>query len=157
MNAAVVRPALARLRQLASSDLDALADIERRAYSHGWTRGIFEDCLRVGYCCRGVDLDGVLAGYGIISLAADESHLLNLAIDPGSQRMGLGRLLLEHLCAVAGEWRAECMYLEVRPSNTAARKLYESVGFTEFGYRRGYYPEVREGAREDALVLRKAL
>lgn len=157
MNAAVVRPARARLRRLVTDDLDALVSIEQRAYAHGWTRGIFEDCLRVGYCCWGVDLDGVLTGYGIISIAAGESHLLNLAVDPTSQQMGLGRLLLEHLCAVAGEWRAECMYLEVRPSNTAARKLYESAGFTEFGCRRGYYPQVSKDVREDALVLRKLL
>jgi [ribosomal protein S18]-alanine N-acetyltransferase len=154
---AVVRPATARLRRLATADLDGLTAIEGRAYAHGWTRGIFEDCLRVGYGCWGVDLDGVLVGYGIVSLAAGESHLLNLAVDPASRRMGLGRLLLEHLFSVAREWRAECMYLEVRPSNLAARMLYASTGFDEFGRRHGYYPQADDGRREDALVLRKEL
>lgn len=154
---AVVRPAHVWLRPLTAADLDSLAAIERRAYDTGWTRGIFEDCLRVGYCCWGVDADGQLAGYGIVSVAAGEAHLLNLAIDPVRQRRGLGRLLLEHLFAVAGEWHAECMYLEVRPSNGVARMLYESTGFVEFGCRRGYYPAASDGRREDALVFRKEL
>lgn len=155
---AVVQSAKARLRRLTARDLDAVVQIERQAYAHGWTRAIFEDCLRVGYACWGVELDGTLAGYGIISIAAGESHLLNLAVEPASQSLGLGRLLLEHLSAVAREWRADCMYLEVRPSNTTARRLYESAGFMEFGCRRGYYPQAgEEGLREDALVLRKLL
>lgn len=154
---AVVRPARATLRQLLISDLDALVAIERRAYRTGWTRAIFEDCLRVGYCCWGVELDGGLTGYAIVSVAADESHLLNLAVDPPCQRRGLGRVLLEHSFVVAREWHAECMYLEVRPSNVTARALYESAGFIEYGRRHGYYPAAADGRREDALVFRRDL
>lgn len=157
MNAVASLPAAPLLRPLASSDLDLLAAIEERAYPQGWTRGIFADCLRVGYCCWGVESNGALAGYGIISVAAGESHLLNLAIDPASQRKGLGRLLLEHLLSVARSWQVTHMFLEVRPSNVAARTLYAAVGFEEFGRRRGYYPPTPAGGREDAVVLRKSL
>ncbi len=141
------------LRPLTRDDLDRVSVIEAQAYSRGWTRGIFEDCLRVGYCCWGVETAGILAGYGIISIAAGESHLLNLAVDPPWQRRGLGTLLLEHLLEAARQWRAERILLEVRPSNTAARELYARMGFDEFGCRRGYYPDPDTGGREDALVL----
>lgn len=144
------------LRPLAASDLDAVAVIERRAYAHGWTRGIFEDCLRVGYCCWGVEDLGTLAGYGITAVGARECHLLNLAVDPACQRRGLGRLMLHHLMAIAGDWGAEAAFLEVRPSNAPARALYAEAGFEECGRRRGYYPRPG-GGREDALVLRRRL
>lgn len=146
------------LRPLTRRDLDRLAQIEAGAYcSHGWSRGIFEDCLRVGYACWGAEEGGGLAGYGILSVAVGESHLLNLAVDPRCQRRGLGRLLLEHMLQVARKWGAECMFLEVRPSNERARALYACAGFTEFGRRRGYYPAGRARGREDALVLCRRL
>ena len=40
-----------------------------------------------------------------------------------------------------------CVYLEVRPSNLAARALYGSLGFTETGVRPRYYGD------EDALLM----
>ncbi len=146
------------LRPLTLGDVHRLVEIETYAYHRqGWTQGIFEDCLRVGYSCWGAEDQGRLAGYGILSVAVGESHLLNLAVDPPSQRTGLARLLLEHLFRVAQEAGAECMFLEVRPSNDRARRIYTRAGFTEFGRRRGYYPASARGNREDALVLCRRL
>jgi len=51
--------------------------------------------------------------------------------------------------------RASSIFLEVRPSNVAARTLYDSLGFNEIGRRKGYYPGVT--SREDALVMAKEL
>jgi len=153
---AVISFAAPLLRPLAEADLDRLAAIEERAYRHqGWSRGIFSDCLRVGYSGWGVEDDGTLAGYGFVSVAVGESHLLNLAVDPGHQGRGLGRLLLAQMLQSAREWGAECMFLEVRPSNRRARLLYARTGFTEFGRRRDYYPA--PNGREDALVLCRRL
>lgn len=153
---AVVPLSAPLLRPLGAGDIDRLAAIERRAYRHqGWTRGIFADCLRVGYAGWGVEDGGALAGYAFVSVAVGESHLLNLAVDPGSQGRGLGRLLLAQMFESAREWGAECMFLEVRPSNRRARTLYARAGFTEFGRRRGYYPV--PGGREDALILCRRL
>ncbi|HEX5313376.1 MAG TPA: ribosomal protein S18-alanine N-acetyltransferase [Gammaproteobacteria bacterium] len=154
---AVLAIAAPLLRPLVPGDLERLAAIEARAYRSGWTGGIFADCLRVGYSCWGMEAAGVLAGYGIISIAAGESHLLNIAVDPTQQRGGLGGLMLEHLLGIARRWRVEHMFLEVRPSNVAARRLYERAGFAEFGRRRGYYPGGNASEREDALILRLQL
>ena len=46
-------------------------------------------------------------------------------------------------------------FLEVRPSNTAAIRLYLSLGFEQVGVRRGYYQAL--GGREDAAVLKLTL
>jgi len=146
------------LRALTLGDLKSLVEIEERAYRRlGWSRNIFEDCLNVGYLCRGATIYGELIGYVIASIAAGESHLLNLAVDPSFQRQGTGRLLLEFACAEAAARKADCMFLEVRPSNRIARNLYARAGFTEFGRRRGYYPNGAEGGREDALVFCRRL
>lgn len=145
-------------RPLETGDLDRLAEIERRAYRGlGWSRGIFADCLGVGYDCWGAEADGQLIGYGIVSIAAGESHLLNLAVDPACQGRGIGSMLLQFLLSEALGQGAECMFLEVRPSNPVARALYERSGFTEFGRRRGYYPNAPDGGREDALIFCKRL
>ena len=145
----------ARVRPMHEDDLAEVIAIEEAAYAFPWTAGIFRDCLRVGYSCWVLDVEARVAGYGILSVAAGESHLLNLCIEPDFRRRGFGRQLLAHLTDVARAHRADSMFLEVRPSNGAALDLYRSMGFNEVGMRRAYYPA--EKAREDAVILGLAL
>ncbi|MFI3177939.1 MAG: ribosomal protein S18-alanine N-acetyltransferase, partial [Methylococcaceae bacterium] len=84
------------------------------------------------------------------SIAVGEAHILNISVDPVEKNQGIGRKMLENLIDVA-RGRAETVFLEVRPSNTAAIALYEDVGFNEIGVRKGYYPA--ENGREDAIML----
>lgn len=147
------RPETPEFRHMTKADIGAVMAIERNAYRFGWTRGIFEDCLRVGYDCWVLESRDTLFGYGVLSVAATEAHVLNVCVDPDHQRHGHGRALMELLVARAAESGAQQMWLEVRPSNKAARRLYAGLGFEIAGRRRGYYPEER--GREDALVLSK--
>ncbi len=140
---------------MALADLDAVLAVERHAYPNPWTEGIFRDCLRVGYDAWVVEADGGLAGYGLLSVAAGEAHLLNLCVAPDCQGRGLGRRLLELLLRRAAQRGARAVYLEVRPSNTRALQLYGAAGFTEVGQRKDYYPD--GDRREDAVVLSLAL
>ena len=94
-------------------------------------------------------------GYAIVLNVLDESHLLDIGVVPAAQGQGLGRYFLGWLCERAKEHGADTFFLEVRPSNVAALRLYERFGFAEIGRRRGYYPAA-EG-REDAIVMRLAL
>ena len=82
-------------------------------------------------------------------------YLNSLATHPHWQRQGLGRRLMQHLIKVAREYRAQMMFLEVRPSNVSARRLYEDIGFNEIATRRAYYPA--HDGREDALLMGLAL
>ena len=99
------------------------------------------DYLRYGFLVA--VCGGRIAGFAVARrLAADESELLNLAVDPRSRRRGIGRRLM-----------AECtkkypgtLWLEVRESHSTARKFYERLGFTECGRRADYYAEGRETA-----------
>ena len=152
---AQLQPALFFFRDLLSSDLDAIMAIEILAYSHPWTRSIFQDCLKVGYDAR-VLCDDNLRGYALCSVAVSECHLLNLTIDPAYQGLGLGRRLLREMMDRVTRQGVETLFLEVRYSNEVARRLYWSEGFNEIGCRRKYYPATR-GRREDALVMAKTL
>lgn len=136
-------------------DVDRIYEIEKLAYPFPWTRGIFEDCFRVGYHCFGLQIGRDLAGYTIFSHAAGESHLLNLCIHPDWQHRGFGSLLLEFAINHVARIESVAMFLEVRESNPRATALYENRGFKIIGRRRSYY-EAGSG-REDAIVMRLEL
>lgn len=153
MNAAVAP--LPRLRALHARDLPALMQIENTAYEFPWTQGIFRDCLAAGYECWVLEDGDELLGYGVLSAAAGEAHILNVCVAPARQGCGLGRMLLRRLLDLARWHHVGQVFLEVRPSNPNAIALYLSEGFREIGRRKGYYP-ARVG-REDAIVMGIAL
>ena len=142
---------LPRYRRMTARDLDAVMEIENAIYPYPWTRGNFSDSLDAGYHCWIIEDDGAVIGYCVVMIAAGEAHLLNLSIAPGWQRRGLGSALLRFVIDLARNHMAGKIYLEVRPSNLAARALYGRAGFAEIGWRRAYYPAA--AGREDALVM----
>jgi ribosomal-protein-alanine N-acetyltransferase len=144
-----------RIRPMTEADVAEVFAVERASYQFPWSEGIFRDCLRVGYVCRVLAVESQVVGYGVMSVGAGEAHILNLCVADEYRCRGLGRRLLSYLLergAAAGMSEA---FLEVRPSNTAAIRLYQAIGFEQVGMRRGYYQAV--GGREDAAVLRLAL
>lgn len=142
----------ARLRPMREDDLDAVMAIELRAYPFPWSRGIFRDCLRAAYPARVLHgTDGELIGYGVLSVAAEEAHVLNLCVTSHRQGCGHGRGLLLALLQVARSRGVQHLFLEVRPSNGSAIALYASEGFKEIGRRPRYYPA--HHGREDAVVM----
>ena len=141
----------AALRPMREDDLDEVMRIELRAYPFPWTAGIFRDCLSAAYPARVLHVDERVVGYGVLSVAADEAHILNVCIDPAEQGHGYGRRLLRALVSIAHGHGAQRIFLEVRPSNPHAIALYHDEGFNEIGRRPRYYP-AHEG-REDAIVM----
>ena len=136
-------------------DVDRVAAVDRTLYEFPWSRGNFSDSLRAGYSAWVCRLGGALVGYAVMMLVLDEAHLLNISIRRDWQRRGYGAMLLDYLMGVGRQAGAASLFLEVRPSNEAARALYRRVGFRQIGVRRGYYPAA--WGREDALVLKKEL
>ena len=143
------------IRQMQVADLPHVLANERRGYTHPWSEGIFKDCLSNTHECWIVIFNNKIVGHGILSVAAGESHLLNVCVHPDSQGHGLGRLMVEHLLERARMREAASVFLEVRPSKEVACLLYERMGFNEIGIRENYYPAYQ--GREDALVLAKEL
>ena len=143
------------IRAMLEPDVSSVVAIERAAYQFPWSEGIFRDCLRVGYVCRVACAEDDVIGYGVMSVGAGEAHILNLCIDAHFRCRGVGRRMLEYLVDRARAAGMGEAFLEVRPSNTAAIRLYQSLGFEHVGIRRGYYQAV--GGREDASVLKLVL
>ena len=140
-----------QIRAMSPADLKAVAAVEQASYEFPWSLGIFRDCLLAGYQSLVLEITGIISGYAIMSVAAGEAHILNLCVHPDCQSRGYGRRLLNALLIKAGEVGVERVFLEVRPSNGAAIKLYRSAGFEQIGVRPSYYQA--DGGREDAVIF----
>ncbi|HTV79445.1 MAG TPA: ribosomal protein S18-alanine N-acetyltransferase [Steroidobacteraceae bacterium] len=143
------------IRAMRDVDVAEVISIERASYQFPWTEGIFHDCLRVAYLCRVAVQDQRIIGYAVMSMGAGEAHILNLCVREDGRRAGVGRTLIRYLLDQAERAGMLEAFLEVRPSNAVAIRLYQSLGFEQIGTRRGYYQAV--GGREDAAVLRLRL
>lgn len=133
-------------------DLKEVAFIEKNCYGLAWTVGMFEREISFPishfFVTRGSSCPEIL-GYGGFWKILEEAHLINLTIRPERQRQGFGRRLLRFFLEEARRLGLTRATLEVRPSNTAAVRLYESEGFIGAAVRRGYYSD----NGEDALVM----
>ncbi|MGB5332742.1 MAG: ribosomal protein S18-alanine N-acetyltransferase [Woeseiaceae bacterium] len=143
------------IRDMQHGDLKMVSDIERRSYEFPWSHGVFRDCLLAGYRSIVLIRQERVAGYGILSVAAGEAHILNLCVDPEFRSLGYGKRLLNELLFRARAASVREVFLEVRPSNKMALALYRKKGFYQVAKRPAYY-QSHEG-REDAAVLAKKL
>ena len=140
------------VREAADSDIDVIAKIEQASFSDPWPRGGFEPLVRAPHCLFVVaeDVAGQpVAGYSVARWVEDEAELLNIAVEEAERGKGIGGLLLDHVVAALQANGVRHIFLEVRDSNVAARKLYKSRGFRELSRRTGYYRR----PTEDAIVL----
>jgi len=136
-------------------DVEAVMHLESQVYQFPWTDRIFKDCIRVGYDCWLALLENKVVAHAVISVAAGESHILNLSVTEDHQGKGIGKQFIRFLLNIAQNKRAQIMMLEVRPSNVRAIKCYNSAGFNEIGSRKDYYPG--PNGKEDALLFARQI
>ena len=145
------------IQPLTLADLTAMTQIENQAHAHPWSEANIQDCFNPLYRIVGlkqtvdVKQDTALLGFAIVQQILDEATLHDICVSPNAQGQGLGKRLLTYIIEQAKEAGAVVMMLEVRASNHAALALYERLGFTESGRRKGYYPTV--DGREDAILM----
>ena len=92
---------------------------------------------------------GTIAGYGVLGMEDDSSHLMNLAVLPEYRQHGIALQLMAGFDEISRDWNCKTMCLEVRSSNVIARNFYASLGFVYSSRVKGYY--TNNG--EDALIL----
>lgn len=143
------------IRDMDHDDLAMVSDIERRSYEFPWSHGVFRDCLLAGYQSIVLMREDRVAGYGILSVAAGEAHILNLCVEPEFRAHGYGERILDEILFRARSASVREIFLEVRPSNETALALYRKKGFHQVANRPAYY-QANKG-REDAAVLAKKL
>ncbi len=149
---AVLQPLEARLEPLTAEWVDAVCEVEKKAYSHPWTPRNFSDSLEAGYHCQLLLGGETLIGYFVAMKGVEDVHLLNLTVAPAFQRQGWAPLLLDALTGWSRGQGAQWLWLEVRESNERALHLYRRHGFCQVGLRKDYYPDVGQ-RRENAIVM----
>jgi len=138
------------IRALTLGDLDAIEDIEHNSYDTPWSRSMFAgELAKPASLCLGAFEGEQLAGYLIVSRYVDAWHIMNIAVSPDFRRRGIATALIQRLFELTDDRSRRGYTLEVRVSNDGAISLYERLGFTARGIRRGYYTD----NREDALIM----
>ncbi|MFQ5689304.1 MAG: ribosomal protein S18-alanine N-acetyltransferase [Gemmatimonadota bacterium] len=136
------------IREMRAGDLPAVLGIETASFANPWSAATFRNLLQR----RGVALPvaqaetGTILGYAVAWLAGQQAELGNFAVHPVARRQGVGARLLESTVVWARAHRVDSLFLEVRESNGAARRLYEKAGFQAVDIRPGYYSSPREAA-----------
>lgn len=141
-----------------ASDIEALLVIENQSFRFPWPRQHFQSELDQPHSCillarQQAQLIKNIVGYLVLWIIIDEMHILNLAVGPDYRRQGIGRSLLLEAFGLARAKHCQTAWLEVRPSNSAALFLYQSLGFKPVMTRKRYYSDTGE----DALILSRSL
>ena len=97
----------------------------------------------------------VVVGFLVARHVALEWELENIVVATEARGKGIGTHLLAQLLWRAQMSQSAAVFLEVRHSNTAARRLYEKMGFSETGRRNRYYSSPVEDAVLYSKTLRK--
>ncbi len=140
------------VRDLTAEDLEWIADQEKAIFgTSAWSPEVIATDFASGFRhYRGLDVDGVLAGYAVYGFDGDAFHLMNIAVASDARGEGHSHLLMEDFLAEARRLGVAEAWLEVAVTNDAALALYRSHGFEDVRVRRRYYQP--EGT--DALVMR---
>jgi ribosomal-protein-alanine N-acetyltransferase len=136
-------------------DLEAVLEVEQQSFNNPTTREWYVSELQRPEVCYVYVIrtpDCPVAGFCAFWKVLDQIHINNLAIRPDFRQRGLARLLLVKVLEEASGLGAASATLEVRRSNAAARRLYESAGFRLTGVRTSYYTK----PIEDALILTRS-
>jgi len=132
-------------------DMDQIIEIERASFPDPYSRVVFAWFkLNSGEGFMVARKDGRIVGYLISEVQEDRGHVASMAVAPEYRRVGIGEAMLRR-CVDRFAGRIKRVYLEVRPSNRAARLLYSKLAFVETGrVRKSYYPD-----GEDAIEMER--
>lgn len=136
-------------------DLPRVLAIERASFPTPWTEENFRHEIESNPLAWNLVArrGGRVVAFACVYVVADEVMINDIATDPEERRGGLARTLLRHVLDGASRRGCRRATLEVRPSNAAARSLYEAFGFVTVGRRPGYYAD----SGEDALLMERPL
>jgi len=138
------------IRRATEADLPDIMRIERDSFPTPWSEwGMYAEITHTrGRIYLVAMLAGKLVAYIGGQWAADTCHIATIAVDPAYHRQGLGEGILLVLLLHLAEQSTKEVTLEYRTGNSAARHLYQKVGFTHLRTCKGYYRDTGEDAHE---------
>ena len=138
------------IRKMIADDSEEVAALESKIFSMPWKR---DDFWRMAENKNAAYIVGVLddkiIAYAGAWLAFSDAEVMNIAVDENFRGNGFGKKIFAALIKICIERGATAITLEVRASNIAAIKLYESFGLKSVGVRKNYY----DNPTEDALIM----
>lgn len=138
------------IRRMENTDAEAVSRMESTIFSQPWSCQGFLDALAAENVIFLVaEVDGKLAGYCGMYCALDEGEITNVAVGEEFRNRGIGKQLMQRLLLEAKTADITNIILEVRLSNASAIHVYETMGFTIQGIRKGFY----ECPKEDGYVM----
>ena len=138
------------IRRMEPCHLEQTAWLEKVCFSENWSYQLLEAGIHSLYDVYYVwEQESRILGYCCLRLLAGEGEIQRIAVLPEYRRLGIGRKMMEAMVNDAMANQVHAISLEVRESNFAARRLYESFGFAAEAVRRGYY----HNPLEDALIM----
>ena len=137
-------------RAMTTDDAEAVAAIEEKSFAMPWKREDFwyEAKNELATYIVG-EFDGNIVAYAGAWVSFNQAEVMSVAVAPELRGQGVGTILFGELIKAVKARGATAITLEVRPSNTAAIKLYKSFGLRSVGRRKGYYLD----NGEDALIM----
>ncbi len=139
------------LYKVSSLHAGVLGALHTASFDEPWTEHTFWELLKlpttVGWCDE--------KGFILCSHVLDEMEIISICTHPQYRRSGVAENLLTTMTDYARLAKVSKIFLEVRSDNIPAQKLYEKMGFTVSGLRKGYY-NTRQGPI-DALCMVKEL
>ncbi len=144
-----------RIRQMNPADIPEVETLEQSIFSVPWSGKGFADALageqNLFYVAQRED--GQICGYCGLYVSWEEAEITNVAVEETCRLRGIGDALLGGMLAAARLRGVRTVFLEVRPSNTAAIGLYQKYGFVSCGTRKDFY----HCPAEDALCMKLSL
>ncbi|MEJ2683086.1 MAG: ribosomal protein S18-alanine N-acetyltransferase [Candidatus Sulfobium sp.] len=135
---------------MTTDDVSEVAGIERLSFTTPWSEmSFYTEVRKPGSLSKVARRGREIAGYICASRIVDEGHMLTLAVRPEFRRLGIASALIEDMIGDLREQGCRFIFLEVRSSNEAARKMYEKFNFKLFGLRKNYY----KSPVEDAVLM----
>jgi len=126
------------------NDVSSIHYIEKKVFNNeAWSLNMVKDELSTtNYRTTWVAcIKKILCGYCMLRSCESDYHLINIAVEPFYQRIGLGEKLIKH---ILGRIPAKSsIFLEVKKGNFSAISLYRKMGFKEIYARNNYYKDGR--------------
>ena len=134
-------------RKVKKSDLDSIMEIEVVSFSLPWTKSSYEEMMQLDNACFIVaEHNSEVIGYMLYQFWPDGAELHAFAVKPECRKQGVGKLMFDELFQLSKKQNIKAMFLQVRPSNKWALRLYKKVGFVIVGHRKNYYTDDGEDA-----------
>ena len=135
------------------------AALQRLQSEHGtgqeWTVGQWQKELKRSngsvWLVESADTDQPV-GYLVMWRVADRIEIVDLLVHGDWRRNGIAQWLVQTAIAIGSARGVRAISLEVRQDNTAARRLYEQLGFEQTDRHTQFYDD-----GQTALVLRRLL